>query len=203
MSAPSPIAIATLLPQTTLQKSKVGYDEISKLIFSISSYRHPLPTNDSTTHCARVSGLQKIKDRYNEVSKFIFCSSFPIVIATNFGCQPKSQKTNPVWISFTNSHMVLQAIFCSYCHIFVRVCSQRSLTYWMIVDAISSSYYLHAHANGSKFCSGSHSVCDGPRTQNSQVNISVTKKQIHSRSGNSGDPDGVHFTSEKSTHLSE
>ena len=68
-------------PTNNSSKIKDGYDEISKLIFFISSYRHPPPTNNSTTCCVRVSGFQKFNDRYDETSKFIICSSSPIAIA--------------------------------------------------------------------------------------------------------------------------
>ena len=64
----------------------------------------------------------------------------------------------------------------------------------MIVDAISSSYYLHAHANGSKFCRGSHSNCDSSRTKIVNWIISSYDIYIHSISDDSVDPVGVQCT---------
>ena len=98
-------------PTNNSSKIKDGYDEISKLIFFISSYRHPPPTNDSTTCCAQVSGFQKFKDRYDEISKFIFCSSSPI--ATH-----KWLLSWCCWCAFVKDEIwnILIDIFCIFSH---------------------------------------------------------------------------------------
>ena len=70
----------------------------------------------------------------------------------------------------------------------------------MIVDAIRSSYYLHAHANGSKFCRGSHSNCDSSRTKIVNWIMSSYDIYIHSISDDSVDPVGVYTSPLKREH---